>query len=188
MTEDLFSDRDSWLGGYYELTMVYDRPEEKTVRASVQAIWQHEDLSGPVASRDRPFAEQPRADLRALLPGHGGYGCARLPGGSIAPCGVNVVDPIADPTTYVGFFVPFGVLDHFYPGIWSDEPWEPWARPLEDWFASVGEQVYRAAPFRVALIGEEPGGLEDTDWVMERIGHLRPGPTGGLAYRPARWD
>src|SRR5262249_53468041 len=34
-----------------------------------------------------------------------------------------------------------------------------WRRPLDDWLAEVGAEVFRAAPYRLGLIGGEVSGL-----------------------------
>jgi hypothetical protein len=65
-----------------------------------------------------------------------------------------------------------------------------WRRPIGDWLADLGVQVYPAVDFRLGLIGNEVSGQADAATIAanppahRRIGYLIPSD-GQVRYLPA---
>jgi hypothetical protein len=95
------------------------------------------------------------------------------------------------------FYIPFGALALAYRDAHAFEFGEvetpPWVHALDDWLTTLGEAVYRRAPFRLACVGMEMlADVWNADFVARHgipaerpVGPLRPDTSGQLDWYPA---
>jgi hypothetical protein len=157
-----------WASSFYELALEFGIAPAAILMRAIEAIWEIPEIAGPYDRLDVPLAQRERVPpdffLRAGFGEHA-YGAAVLPDGNIMPCGVGVVrDSPGGWGRWINFYVPFRALELTYE-IDYDKPerWKPWVEPLDAWLADVAKSVYRSAPFKLALIGEEVVGVLHAD-------------------------
>jgi hypothetical protein len=202
MTVELFDHEAAWQAPNYELAMVYNHAANQIVERALAALWNMDEIIGAVRSCDEPIHAQVPIDVMAASRDEldGAYGCVTLPDGVVLPCKAFITDYAkseAGLPLFIRFVIPCGALDITYGGLWETmdslelpHPWKRWAQPLNDWLAFVAERVFPLAPFDVAAIGLEVGGLEELEMAKgdEGLSLVRPSLNGTLEYRQAVWD
>lgn len=168
-------EEEDWYGSYYELAIEY-RPkgEDARILDALRAMWKAPDVEGAWAWKD--YVQ--RHDLSELVEFEGfqhGYGLLHLPGRRPIGCG-SVVSREDDElgADWLVFYVPTGMLELVvsveYP-LWPRAR-NPWMDELDGVLLQMAQRIYAAAPFQLALIGEEVTGFSRGD-------HLRPEDVGG---------
>ncbi|MFF2623893.1 hypothetical protein [Oerskovia jenensis] len=204
-----------WAGGFYELALVVEHPDDDRLVDLVAALVAAVGLSrltvvdGTVEAR---VASEDRAGVRAaggaLVRGAHLRGVARLPGGGESSCGILLLRGESDdgdargtgpdPSLDVGgpdwlvLYLPLAGLDA--GGVEVDGfPFDDrsgaesltWRRPLDDWLAGVGRSVHRTVPFGRAVIGYEVAGDDDGLVDPDRLAPAAPRDRAHLVVRPA---
>ena len=194
------TDRDNWLGGYYELAIRLgprsDPTAEERLTAAFVALWSDPHLDGCYLE-GRRRSKQPRVPADSITP-RNVYGLARLPRGGRVVCAAEVIresdeDAMGDerPHDWLDLEFPLGALGRAdrrvgaYP--FEDEPKSlEWRAPLDAWLFEVAQRVYSQVPFVGALIGFEVSGSDLTPEPGRKRGVAYAIPTGDtLLYLPA---
>lgn len=190
-------DRDSWAGGYYELSVELGERHDARLQVALDTLWEAAAIEGPYAVEWSPRPRSwpiPRTvtslDAGLLLRGR-----VALPDGRPCVCCVVAIREQASGVDWLDFCLPtvaLGALDTRLGGFPFGDDGGPaslvWRWPLDDWLAGLGRAIYAAVPFRLALVGFETGGSNFLSKIAalppeERyFGYLLPdGPT----YYPA---
>jgi hypothetical protein len=187
-TADDMADRENWIGGFYELSLVLGAVEDGTLDRAVRALWRSAGVHGCRVSGASGFLDvEPGV---SALREHGHLrGTLVLPSGDRVVCG-------GFSSRYKGsdqleLYLPLGALFRADPRVGGypfDEPSGveslSWRAPLDRWLADVAVVVHAEVPFQRALIGFEIE--ENVDIVADRrsVAVLLPF-SGGWDYRPA---
>ena len=163
MTDRIFTLRDAWNGGGYDLAIELGPRNDARLSRALNAIWTHPDLAGCYEHTDREPNEQPR--IEASVAATTLLGVARIGGRAGIACS-TVVIRFDDGIDWIHFSLPMGALGGIFDvGAFpfadgGDLAWRP---ELDEWLCALGRRVFEAAPFRLALIGSEGGEIEDVD-------------------------
>jgi len=157
-----------WASSFYELALEFGVAPAGVLICAIEALWEIPEIAGPYDRLDLPLAQREPVPPDFFLQGgfsEHAYGAAKLPDGNVVPCGVGVVrDSPGSWGRWVNFHVPFRALELTYKIDYSKpETWKSWADPLDGWLADVAKSIYRRAPFKLALIGEEVVGVLHAD-------------------------
>lgn len=144
----IFTAKDAWTGGHYELALFYassDGPE-----AAAAALWAHPALEGPFPSLSIEPWNQERVEATS------GVGVARLPGGGLCTCGTYVRKDQA--VSEFVFYLPVGSLSLAWPEVGefpfqSAQEAETWEPRLENVLFEIAAQVFERAAFVRGLTG-----------------------------------
>ncbi len=148
-----------WEGGHYELNLSFDTLRDKQWQRTVQAIWDHPAVFGPLADRYTPGSAAAGTipvqvpPPTATLTQHGQLKI----GDAVIGCDVQATRSLFE---CISVLVPVGMFD----GITVGDPIGPqleqqraaW-RDLDAVLYDIALQVYDLAPFRIAAIGYERG-------------------------------
>lgn len=125
------------------------------------------------------------------------HGIVALPDGTPVVCGVVAIREDGG-SDWLVFYLPVGALARADPRVGAfPHPFEGeealahlvWRRPIDDWLADIGRQVYARVGYLLGLIGDEVSGrVRAADLVegppeQRRIGYLIP-TRGELRYWP----
>ena len=188
MKQRAYADRDNWRGSFYEVGIEYPPGSDvERVMSASRALWRHPLLEGPMAG---PYSDLP-ASTPAVLPAaienmSRLYGLLHLPGNRAVGCLTMIMTPGYDPievavaeyATWVMLCIPTGMLSLAYPVEYPiDVATNPWIDEFEHALVDIAEGVYRAAPFDLAVIGEEATAVVDgadalTGDMLNRGGYL----------------
>jgi hypothetical protein len=183
--KNIFTPRDTWSGGFYELAMEFAPHSDKTLEAALKTLWELPALQGCYMRPDLEPSSQPRVDpsLTTLLAGEHLRGIARLPNGTPVACGTYLVRGDNGPS-WLGFYVPLGALATAYEvGGYPFEvgpAMQRWRQPLENWLAEIGKAVFVQAPFQLGLVGFEVSGTTTSAQEFGASGAPDPRPIGYL--------
>ncbi|MFG1674673.1 hypothetical protein [Micromonospora sp. NPDC049282] len=193
-----FTDAENWTGGFYELAIEVGDTDDERLDRVLGALWRAAGIRGCQLDRDREPDESiavPPARSSVVGSDHL-YGRVDLPGGARIVCGVYVTreDRGSD---WVDFYLPTGALarvDARLGGFPFFDDGGPRSldrrRPIDDWLARVGAEMYDDVGFRLRLIGYEVFGDPDVEEPFDRadpparFGYLFPESTG-VRYVPA---
>jgi hypothetical protein len=191
-----FTEKETWLGGYYELAIELDPCSDGQLLSALIAIWSDPDIDGVYLSREMEPSEQPRhAVTNELL--QFGYlqGLASLPNRSIVACGTCIIreENISD---WLVLYLPMGALEKAYhvggyPFDYDVTSSREWSEALDTWFVKIGIRLYDHVKFRLGLVGfEVSGDLYADEIARNGIPSLHyagiPWPTNGIiTYHPS---
>lgn len=191
----------------YELALELGDRDDTRLEAAMQSMWKAAGIEGCFA-RDEPVP----MNLSSLLQFRSLHGSLVLPIGKRLACRVQVVRQgdaessgeeltslEAAPSVYAPDWLylclPLGDLakidsrvgywPHGFVGekVNSSE----WRRPMDDWLANIGIQIYATARFRLGLVGYDAALEDRSDWLTKGIprerelGYLWP-DAGGVRY------
>lgn len=175
------------MGGFYELAIELGQPSNQRLLDALKALWHHPSLEGCYLDWKREPKEQQRVLIsEASLESTHLYGLAHLPNGFQVACGSCVVrEP--DGFDWLDFYVPTGALGDAYEiGGYPFElvggvAYQQWQVHIDEWLRRIAEQVYKNAPYRLALIGFEVSGATSAEEIARNgipahreIGYLWP--------------
>lgn len=154
-------DPDLWLGSYVELAIeVSQAADDELLREALGALVREPGLRGVWSDRGSLGGVHDVLDVESatLASGHMGYGVLQLDDVREAVCVIVLVrEP--EGSDWLLLCLPTGALDRVHAVTY------PLARATNTWWADVegsleaiGRHVHRAAPFELALIGEEVSG------------------------------
>lgn len=188
-------DSSLWDGGRYGLAMELEDTDDQ-LDAALTALWDAGGVERCAVKTSAPPGAWHDAALTAdNLRRHGLLaGVVGLPKAKRCVCGVALDTGSHGRQRWLTFFVPVVALEFAErrSAAFSFRGGDSllWRRPLDRWFAAVGERVYDVMPFRLGLIGREPTGLTTAARLREAapperwVGYLLP-TEGALAYHPA---
>jgi hypothetical protein len=197
MPEQLFTDDEVWLGGYYELAMEVGPRCDERLQAALSALWSHPNLEGCFRDRTREPSDQQRIAAALFDDGWGAHllGIARLPNGCKVACGSCLVREANDGPDWLDFYLPMGSLATAYPigGFPIDSPDErtqEWRQAVDDLLAGIGKWIAQSVSYRLGIIGFEVSGHVYAADIARKgipdkryIGYLWP-REGKIAYYP----
>lgn len=160
---ETFTGAETWLGGFYELSLELGPSSGERLAAALRAIWSHPSVEGCYLDKSRDATDQDRiAPSAALALGSDRqFGFTRLPNGALAVCGTYLIREERG-TDWLDFCVPAGALEAAYPGghpfAWPNAETCSWQGPLDEWLADLGRFVFAQCPFALGLIGHEVSG------------------------------
>lgn len=174
MNPDDYRSRERWFGSYYELAIeFYPRGDDARLLRAVAAMWASPLLHGPWPEREQ-LGRTPASPQRLDAEGFNRlYGVLHLPQGTTIGCGSLTVreEQGAD---WLDFYLPMGMLERMFPITYPlDRARNPWRSSVDQVLVDMAGRVYQAAPFDLALIGEEVSGSASaraltTDELAER--------------------
>lgn len=200
--EKLFTDKDSWTGGFYELAIEVGERSNSRLQAALRTVWEYPALQGCWLNRNI----EPLPSLRvspALSddgPAHF-QGIATLPNGRRTACGTCVIRESTDESVrnidWLDFYIPMGSLARAYAvggfpfGVADSGSWR---QPLDEWLVRLGQHVFTRVPYQLALVGHEVSGETYSDELAavglpsdRWIGYLRPTDGKLEWYPPSRY-
>ena len=192
----VFTKPDAWTGGFYELALELGERSDSRLFAAISTIWKHPSLDGCYLDwMKEPYEQLRLAPSEELLEsGDHLRGLAHLPNGIQIPCGTVPIRE-ASGTDWLIFYLPIGGLGQAYdvggyPFDTDIKSPESWQKPIDDYLAQIGMQVFTVVPFRLGLIGHEVSGNHYADEIAKEgipdtryIGYLWPSG-GELNYFP----
>ncbi|GGJ47583.1 hypothetical protein GCM10008938_36970 [Deinococcus roseus] len=157
----MFSDADTWHGGYVELRLELEEQSDLTLSKLTRCLWNHPSFHGVYLERQADPQDQARHTVEMVLQQPPETlllrGWAVLPGGEEVACMTSVVrEP--EGSDWFDLSFPLGSLGkhfpvHAYPFDLDQHDPEPWLKPLEDWLAVVAMEVFEQVPFDLGLVG-----------------------------------
>jgi hypothetical protein len=185
---------DNWRGGFYELAILLGPRDDACLESALRACWGFKGVAGCFGSRSMEPASQERVEPTLSNAERFGHlrGVASVPGVSDVVCGTVIIREEDSGEDWLDFYLPVGALSNAdrrvgaYP-FGDNESSLVWRRPIDEWFALVGRQIFDRVSFRLALIGFEVSGLEDlidSDTKQRGMAVLRP-TSSGLVVEPA---
>jgi len=193
-----FTDDANWTGGFYELAIEIGDTSDERLQLALSALWRAAGIEGCYRSRDREPGEQDEIACTVASLTEFGHlqGTVRLPSGQRVVCGCVAVREDHGPD-WLDFYLPIealGRVDHRIGGFPFDQNSGQaslvWRRPLDDWLAAIGTDIFREVDFQLGLIGFETSGnnhsrqLNGTVPEQRWEGYLIPAD-GTLRYEPA---
>lgn len=170
---DYFTNKDNWLGGYYELALETGVRSNELLAAGIKALWQYPALKGCYLEQDREPDDQPRVE-----PGFDGehtklFGIATLPNGRKAACGTIAFAFEDGRGDLLLFYLPMAALGHAYPvgGYPFNEgevACKAWQKPVDSWLAEIGKHVNQEIQIKLGVIGFEACSTVDAQEVMQK--------------------
>jgi len=113
--DQLFSNKDIWSGGSFQLFMKLTDASDASARALLTALWSAPCLEGCYLwGRIEPDA-QPRVPPSELILEDGAVGIATFPNGLRCACGNYDIRFEDDGGRWIEFYVPHGALGTIYP-------------------------------------------------------------------------
>ncbi len=198
---DQIDDDENWVGGHYELALELGPRDDSRLDQAYKALIELTGFEGSWALTSlepRRYGPIPTS-YESLTSFPLMRGRLYLPSGRRVVCGLNVVREEAEPPFYAPDWlvldIPLGALTKVearvggYPFGETIASLE-WRRPLDDWLADIGRQIFRRVKFRLGLVGMEVSGDASSDRLESGIPADRPfgylWPTDGeLDYFPA---
>lgn len=195
-SKQLFTNRDTWHGGYYERAIELGERSDERLESALLRLWGFPSLEGCYLERN----SEPRAQVRvepSLSRAERGHllGIAQMPNGRRIACGTLLYREEGGPD-WLTFYLPMGALAQAYPvkafPFDADEKYhEKWRPRVDAGLADLGSYVFEAVRYPLGLIGHEvlaeasakdidmKGGIPDERY----FGYLWP-YAGTLQYFP----
>jgi hypothetical protein len=154
----VFTDANSWNGGFYELALEYPANDPNGLAAGLEHLWNVSAIEGCYLDHTREPENQSRLRFQQALIDHGHlYGIATLPNGKRVACGTSCLRNY-EGLDWLVFYCPMGALAQVYPvaGFPFDRAHsESWRTEIDGWLSNIGIKLFEDAPFRLGLIGFE---------------------------------
>jgi len=196
-----FSDRRSWNGGYYELSIEIGPRSDELLQQSLDTIWQTSYLRGCYLDRYIEPEKQNtvKPDLAYIHNSGHFHGIATLSDGQEIVCGTVFYREKEGPDR-IDLYIPLATLGGIYPEV-GGYPFgdlgsrsRSWRQPLESWMAEIGRILFSKVQFRLGLIGYEVSGtmphskMSKNDIPKKRsVGYLLPTPDEVQYYPTNKW-
>jgi hypothetical protein len=159
MNETDFADKENWLGSHYELYIDYPlATDEAYLVKAMHAVWAMPSLHGPYVG---PYNGHGEALHPVTLPemldpveATHMYGVLELPEGTFVGC--CLIASRTDSGKWFGFYIPAGMLALVYQLDYTFQlESNPWMEEIDQALLDIAQEIYVAAPFALAAIGEE---------------------------------
>lgn len=176
MKFDEFINKETWSGGYYELSIEYNPSgDDKRLNDALSAlhmfkffkgIWkekvdyQNKSISLPILIAERLSVEQY-------------YGTLICKTDTILPCVISIIR-IEEESDWLDIGIPITALENQYKIEYPlDKEKNPWLNDIEVIFIAISELIYNRAPFNLAMIGEEVSGyINHDDITMDAVNNI----------------
>lgn len=167
----LFTNKDTWNGGYYELAIEMGERNDERLEVAIQSLWNHSSLEGCFSKRDiAPSQQNKIIPSLSNLNEHGHLrGLATLPNSEVIPCGMTTVIEVDGPD-WLDFYIPMGALEMTLENI-NGFPFDNsseckiWREPIDEWFTELALLTYMNVNFSLGIIGHEVSGDSYSDEV-----------------------
>lgn len=181
----------------YELALELGARDDTRLEAALRSMWKVAGIEGCFAAH-----EPVPVSLSSLLQFGTLRGSLVLPNGKPLVCFVTVdrlgdAEEAADRSyspDWLSLCLPLDALakidarvGHYPHGFKGDQHPSVWTRPLDDWLAGIGIQIYAMAKFRLGLVGYDAVMEDGSDTMTNgiprerRLGYLWP-DAGGVSY------
>jgi hypothetical protein len=197
---------DTWTGGFYELAIELGSYSDQHLLDALKTIWNHSSLEGCYLDRTKEPDQQVRYNSvselfhqREMYSGFHVQGVATLPNKLRIACGTCVIreysDNNPDAPDWLDFYLPMGALEQAYdvggyPFDTDIKSPENWQKPIDDYVAQIGMELFAKVDFRLGLVGHEVSGIQNADEIANEgiqeqryIGYLWPSASQ-LTYFP----
>lgn len=171
MRYDDFTNRENWLGSFYEITIhLNEGPDDDRLRKALELVLSHRDVKGLWWNREdfgSPSVKAAQIDLDALTPEDGIaslYGELVIRGVSFG-FQLNVIRNFDGTGDHLDIAIPVGMLARYLPGFIYpiDLKTTPRLAEIDDCFLELADRINTEVPFDLAAIGEEVSGFFEID-------------------------
>lgn len=165
----MFTEPDTWSGGYFELAIENGSRDDERLREAVAALWKHPSLVGCYldVNREPQHQRQLAAELQPIETKL--YGVATTPIGHEVAC-ISIPLRFEAGIDWLYFSIPLGSLARVYRiGTYpfDDETSRDWILSVSEWFAKIGKSVFASTPFQLGVIGWEADDFLDVPKVKQ---------------------
>lgn len=167
----LFTDKDAWNGGFYELAI--ELPPEVEIKDALTRLWSHASLEGSYARNDIEPADQDILSYSQLKTEGHLYGVATFPNGK--PCACGSISSTFEDERWLTLYLPLSSLANVYPvhaypfGDENSPSPEVWLREVNEWMKDIALHVFELMKFPLAMIGFEMTFYGISDEIMKNI-------------------
>ena len=153
--EPIFSRRDAWAGGSYDLAIKLGARDDARVRRALEALWSAVDVDGCYQHQDLEPEQQPRIGVGALPLDAALHGVAHLGARPPIPCRTVIVQ-LDDGEDWIYFCLPMGSLARIvdvgaFP--FASGGTLSWRPVADEWLCALARRVFGTVPFQLALLG-----------------------------------
>jgi hypothetical protein len=153
----MFTLPDVWSGGDFELSIQLGPHDNVKLGRALTALWSHPTLVGCYLENTKDPTQQRRVSPETQPLVSQLFGTATAPNGCTVVC-ASLPMRYETGTDYLYFSVPLGSMGRAYEmgGYpFSDCLDSEWPTVVSEWYRDIGEAVYDAAGFQLAVIGHE---------------------------------
>ena len=154
--QGLFTDDgDPWCGGFFELSMQFERLSPGLQFRAQAALWGHESLQGVYLRQDIDPSEQPRVEPAMVADSC--YGVATTPNRTLVACASFWLE--VGEGAWLSLALPMQSLGRAYPvGAYPFDDGLPlgWRETVMHWLRQVASTVHNQVPIDLGLVGWEP--------------------------------
>lgn len=164
------SDDDPWSGGFFELSMQFERLSSGLQFRAQAALWGHESLQGAYLHRDLDPSAQPRVEPAMVADSC--YGVATTPNRTHVACSSFWLE-LGDEGAWLSLALPMQSLGRAYPvGAYPFDDGLPlgWRDTVMHWLRQVASTVHNHVPIDLGLVGWEPADSGLTAAVIRTTG------------------
>jgi hypothetical protein len=176
----LFTQKDAWSGGYYELSIELPDTSNKTVEKALTVLWGIPCLDGCYLDSEIEPENQSRLPTSEYIKSKNLFGIANFPNSKFSCCQSSWMIYEDDNECWIYLNLPLSSLGNVYPvGAYpfleNGVSPEIWLKEINGWLESIARSFYNKQKFKVAFIGWE----KDDFKIKESIQNGIPGE---------RWD
>ena len=150
----MFTEPDTWNGGFFELALELGPRNDQRLRDAVSVLWKHPTLAGCYLDRDKEPGQQKRLEPASQALECNLYGVAMTPAGKEVACR-SLPIRFDDGIDWLYLVVPLGSLGTADPvGAYPFDDGETsmdWIIPVSEWFRGFGDLRFSSVAFRLVL-------------------------------------
>lgn len=156
----LFTMRDAWHGGFYELVFELPAASETAIKEALVKLWNMPALEGCYLRSDVEPVEQLKVSPKDTENEGHWYGIATFPEKKQCVCGSFWGD-YEESGCWMTLYLPLGSLGAIfpveaYPFLFKIESSpESWLKEVNNWLKDIAIAIYPQVKFNIALIGFE---------------------------------
>jgi hypothetical protein len=167
MDRDLFIQKGSWYGSFYELAIeLQTSHDDIRLGKALETLWRHPNLSGHWLSIEN-FGQKPdvisipnELQVESSNSFINLYGLFSIPDIDKQVGCLSTIVRESNGSDWLDFCFPIGMLKSAFSVNHQLEMREyPWSATLDRYLLQMADMIYQKTPFDLALIGEEVSGL-----------------------------
>jgi hypothetical protein len=169
----MFTDKDAWTGGFYELCIEVGKNNKQILDTSIQTLWKVAPLVGCYPSnKQEPHEQQSVTPNLENASQSNLYSLLKVRELGEIPCAIFVVEE-EEGSDWLYLSVPLGWLSENFEGVGAfpfgveDESNRIWREPIEDTYIKIAQDLFEFVKFRVALIAWEIAGIYDLEYLQK---------------------